>query len=113
MGKHPGYALVIGILAALAGFMGIMVGYGALGTSIDTEGAAVVEVRAGESFGALTGRLMREGTLRHSRFLALLALLRGDTGRIKAGDYVFHGQVSPTAFLDSLVSGKGEFTAIT
>ncbi|MFI5399666.1 MAG: endolytic transglycosylase MltG [SAR324 cluster bacterium] len=111
--KRPAYWLAIGMLAAMAAFMGTLLGYGALGTSIDSEGAAVVEIRTGESFGALTGRLAREGTLRHSRLLVLLALMRGDTGRIKAGDYVFHGRVSPLAFLDALVSGKGEFQALT
>jgi cell division protein YceG involved in septum cleavage len=113
MGKRAGYWLAAGILAASAVFMGTLLGYGALGTSIDTDGAAVVEVRAGESFRALTGRLAREGTLRHSRLLVLLALTRGDTGRIKAGDYVFHGRVSPMAFLDALVSGKGAFLVLT
>ena len=113
MGKHPGYWAALGALAALTAFMGAVVGFGAFGTSIDADGAAVVEVRPGESFGALTGRLTGEGTLHHARFLLLLALLRGDTGRIKTGDYVFHGRVSPKGFLDALVSGKGEFTAFT
>ncbi len=70
-------------------------------------------MRPGESFSALANRLSREGTLRNPRLLAMLALLRGDTGRIKAGDYVFHGHVSPGKFLDNLVSGKGEFTTLT
>lgn len=113
MGKHPGYWAVVGVLTALAAFMGAVLGYGSLGTSIDAEGAAVVEVRLGESFKGLTGRLTQEGTLRHRRFLLLLALLRGDTGRIKVGDYIFHGRVSPLAFLDALVAGKGEFSAFT
>jgi UPF0755 protein len=113
MAKHPGYWMIVSVLVLLAAFMGTMLGYGALGTAVDTPDAVVVEVQAGESFGALTGRLAREGTLQHPKFLAVLALLRGDTGRIKAGDYVFHGQVSPTSFLDALVAGKGEFTTLT
>jgi UPF0755 protein len=113
LGGHPGYWVVLGILTALVLFMGAMLGYGTLGTSLDATDAAVVEVRAGESFKALTGRLSQEGTLHDRRFLLLLALLRGDTGRIKVGDYIFHGRVSPLAFLDALVSGKGEFTTFT
>ena len=111
--KRAAYWLAIGGVAAFAAFSGALLGYGVLGTSIDSDGAAVVEIRTGESFKALTGRLAHEGTLRHSRFLVLLALLRGDTGRIKAGDYVFHGRVSPLAFLDALVLGKGEFATFT
>ncbi|MFI5400123.1 MAG: endolytic transglycosylase MltG [SAR324 cluster bacterium] len=111
--KRAAYWLAIGGLAVFSAFTGTVLGYGVLGTSIDSDGAAVVEIRTGESFRALTGRLAREGTLRHSRLLLLLALLRGDTGRIKAGDYVFHGRVSPLGFLDALVSGKGEFAALT
>ncbi len=111
--KHPGYLGVAGALALLGGFMLLLFGYGALGTSIDAETAVVVEVHPGESFSAMAGRLTREGSLRNPRLLVLLALLRGDTGRIKAGDYVFHGRVSPSQFLDYLVSGKGEFSVLT
>lgn len=111
--KHPGYWGITGVLTLLGAFMLAMYGYGTFGTTIETDSAAVVEVRMGESFSTLTGRLAREGTLRHPRWLAMLALLRGDTGRIKAGDYVFHGHVSPGQFLDYLVSGKGEFSALT
>jgi UPF0755 protein len=111
--KHPGYWGIAGVLTLLGAFMLVMYGYGAFGTTIETDSAAVVEVRMGESFSTLTHRLAREGTLRHPRLLAMLALLRGDTGRIKAGDYVFHGHVSPGQFLDYLVSGKGEFSALT
>jgi len=113
MWKHPGYWGVAGALTLLGGFMLLRFGYGAFGTCINAETAVVVEVHSGESFSAMAARLTREGTLRHPRILTLLAIVRGDTGRIKAGDYVFHGHVSPGQFLDYLVSGRGEFSVLT
>jgi len=112
MWKQPGFWGLAGALALLGGFM-LLIGYGTFGTSIDAETAVVVEVHPGESFSAMAGRLTREGTLRNPRLLVLLALARRDTGRIKAGDYLFQGRVSPNQFLDYLVLGKGEFSALT
>jgi UPF0755 protein len=111
--RNPGVWGISLALALLLAFMSALLGYSRFGTCLNAADAAIVEVRPGEGFSTMAHRLEREGTLRYSRLLAVLAMVRGDTGRIKAGEYVFHGEVTPGRFLDALVAGKGEFSALT
>ena len=111
--KRRGALLSWGIVALLAVLLLAVHGYGTWGTSILAEQGQTIEVRPGEAFSAMAHRLAREGVLRNPRFLRVLAGLRGDTGRIKAGQYVVQGRISPNQLLDFLVAGKGELSVLT
>jgi UPF0755 protein len=112
-GNRTGYWAVFGVLFLLTLFMLAVLGYGAFATSLDAGEGLVVEVRPGETLSHLSQRLAAEGRLRNPRLLRVLALLRGDPGRIKVGDYAFQGAVSPSRLLDTLTSGGGELSALT
>jgi UPF0755 protein len=113
MASRPGFVGVFGAVLFLALFMAVVFAYGELSSCIPAQGPLTIEVKRGESLNNLANRLAREGILRNPRFLRFLAILRGDTGRIKAGEYVLQGNESPNELLDFLVSGKATFIALT
>ena len=113
MRKRPGYSAVIGVLALLVAFMAAVMAYGELSTSIRSEEPRVIEVRRGESLRQVTRRLAAEGVLHQPGLLTLLAILRGDSAKIKAGEYVIQGAVSPRELLDYFVSGRARYVSLT
>jgi UPF0755 protein len=110
---RPGYAGILIVVGLLIAFQLAVLAYGEFTTAVVAEPPFVLEVRPGESFSQVARRLAAEHALRHPAWFHLFAVLRGDTGRIRAGDYALTGRVSPGALLDDLVSGKGAFAAIT
>ncbi len=110
---RPGYVAILGVVLLLAAFQLGILAYGELTTALQADPPFVLEVLPGEPFTQVTRRLVNEHQLRHPGWFHLLAVLRGDTGRIQAGDYALTGKVTPSALLDDLVSGKGAFAAIT
>jgi UPF0755 protein len=72
-----------------------------------------VTVHRGESLTALANRLHDEGLLEDPRYFRLLALLRGDSRRVKAGEFVVQGRVSPSALIDDLVHGDSRLWRFT
>lgn len=113
MRKRPGYSAVIGVLALLMAFMAAVMAYGELSTSIRSEEPRIIEVRRGESLRQVTRRLAAEGVLHQPGLLTLLAILRGDSAKIQAGEYVIQGAVSPRELLDYFVSGRARQVSLT
>ena len=113
MTQRPGLLGVFGGLAALCLFMLVMFGYGEFTVGLAPTETQAIEVRSGDSLTALINRLSAERLLARPRMFRLLAILRGDTGRIKAGEYVLDKPVSPNHLLDLLVSGSSHYITLT
>lgn len=65
-----------------------------------------VSIAPGEGFNSAIARLEAAGVIRHPLKFKLLARLNGDDKRLKAGEYVFSGAMSPRQVLDHLVAGS-------
>lgn len=66
----------------------------------------IVEIPAGEGLSAVARRLFDAGIISSSFKFKLLARLRGDDKRIKAGEYLLSPSISPNTILDATVAGK-------
>jgi len=67
--------------------------------------SAVVTVAPGDSFAEIAGKLQGAGIIRSADGFKLLAWMRGDARRIKAGAYDFGSSATPGRVLDRLVAG--------
>jgi UPF0755 protein len=104
---------VLGLMLALClGLFAVFL-YGELGTSIRAGEPRSVTVLRGESLTALAKRLNEEGVLENPRYFRLLAVLRGDARRVKAGEFVVRGRISPSALIDDLVNGESRLLRFT
>ncbi|MBI4082898.1 MAG: endolytic transglycosylase MltG [Candidatus Lambdaproteobacteria bacterium] len=113
MDSRRAWLAVLGLMLTLClGLFAIFL-YGELGTSIRAEGPQSVTVRRGESLTALASRLHQEGLLEDPRYFRFLAVLRGDSRRVKAGEFVVEGRVSPSALIDDLVHGDSRLWRFT
>lgn len=65
----------------------------------------VVWIRPGQSFSETVTQLRKAGLVRHPNKFRWLARLRGDDRRVRAGEYVLAGSMSPGAILETLVKG--------
>jgi UPF0755 protein len=104
---------VFGIAGAVWLMMGVAFLVGELGTVVSASEPVTIEVKRGESLGVAVRRLSKEGVVRNPGFVRLLAVLRGDASRIKAGEYVLTGEESAGDLLDFLVAGKARFVTLT
>ncbi len=111
--RSPGFFAVVAVLVALTAFMGSLTLYGALSLDLGKEPPVVVEVRHGETLHDVTGRLTDQGLLRWPWWFKALAILRGDSANIKAGEYVLDRGITPSELLDAFVSGRARFVAVT
>ena len=102
-----------GFVAAIIIFTGSVFVMARTMVALQSDETVVVEVRLGEGLSQFLRRVHREGSVSGTGFLRLLAMLRGDSRNIKAGEYAFQGRVSPKVFLDTLVDGKARFLSIT
>jgi len=66
---------------------------------------ALVDIPRGKGFLAIVDTLGDKGVIRNKVFFFLLALSRGAALHIKAGEYEFPPDISPSAILDKLVKG--------
>lgn len=105
--------VVFGGLALLWLFLMVVFALGEFGGVVNSSKPVSIEVRQGESLTFAVRRLHQEGVLSGSAFIRLLATLRGDAKRIKAGDYVLTGNESAGELLDFLVAGKAKFISLT
>jgi len=113
MGERGAWLSFLALSLALClGLFGVFL-YGELGTSIRAESPLSVTVRRGESLTALSNRLHEEGVLEAPGYFRFLALLRGDSRRVKAGEFVVRGRVSPSALIDDLVHGESRLWRFT
>jgi UPF0755 protein len=66
----------------------------------------VFTVKRGESVDRLAHRLAARGVLAHAWELEILARVRGDSGRVRAGEYRIERSMSVAGLLDRLVAGQ-------
>lgn len=64
-------------------------------------------LRSGTSIQKLTNDLANKNIIKHPAYFKLLARLRRDTSRLKAGVYIFPRGSTPSSMLDQMVSGRG------
>jgi len=101
------YALGFGLILMLAGIFS----YGQT-TALTPHPLAVVKVERGEGLGRVLRRMEKDHGVSR-RFLRLLAVLRGDSTRIKAGEFVVQGPVSSNQLLNLLISGESRIDRLT
>lgn len=65
-----------------------------------------VEVASGSGPATIARQLAAAGVLEHPSGFVLMVRLRGETGRLKAGEYEFAPRQSPAAVLAQLVAGR-------
>jgi len=100
------------LLALSLGLLAVFL-YGELGTSLRSEKPLTITVRRGESVTALANRLHAEGLLSRPAYFRLLAGLRGDTTRVRAGEFVLQGRISPSEMIHNLVHGESRLWRFT
>ena len=113
MDSRRAWLAVLGLMLTLCLSLFATFLYGELGTSIRAAAPQPVTVRRGESLTALAIRLHDEGLLEDPGYFRFLALLRGDSRRVKAGEFVVQGRVSPSVLIDDLVHGESRLWRFT
>jgi UPF0755 protein len=97
---------VVLIFCLAAGWVGLSF-YRYTTTSAGTsETSAVVWIKPGQSFSETVAELQKVGLVRHPKRFRWLAYLKRDETRIRAGEYVLRGSMSPGAILNALVRGE-------
>ena len=104
---------VFGGMAVLWLFLVTVFLLGQVTGAVSSDVPLTLEVKKGEPFTFVTRRLRREGVLASPGLLRLLAVLRGDGQRIKAGEYVLAGNESVADLLDFFVAGRARYIALT
>lgn len=66
----------------------------------------LMPVLPGENFTSLSAKLEQQGIISSIPYFKLLALLRGDDKKLKAGEYPLSAAMTPNQVLDVLVDGK-------
>ena len=113
MSDRPGFLLVFGAVFLLCVHMVAVFLYGAFATAVSAPEPITVEVLRGEPLTRVARRLGEANILRDPALLRALAVLRGDSARIKAGEYILKGEISPNELLDYFVSGRARFISLT
>jgi len=75
-------------------------------TPAGTSETGVVWIKPGQSFSETVAQLQKAGLVRHPKRFRWLAYLKRDERRIRAGEYVLRGSMSPGAILNALVRGE-------
>ncbi len=73
----------------------------------------MLEVKPGSSLKAVAAQMFAAGLLRQPELFVLLARLRGESGKLKAGNYEFFGALSPLALLQRITRGDVTQVSIT
>lgn len=81
--------------------------------AVEPPSEAVVVLPAGTSFPETAARLERAGVVADAERLRLLARLRGDAHRVKAGEYAFTQGARPGEVLDRLIAGDVRHGRVT
>lgn len=74
---------------------------------------ATFELRAGSSLRSVAGQLSAAGIIGRPEPFELMARLRGDAARLKAGNYEFSGPLTPLSLLDRMTRGDVTLIAVT
>lgn len=70
------------------------------------ESHKMIEIAADESFGTIAWRLKDAGIITGVRRFALLARIKGDDRRLRAGEYALSTTMSPLMVLEAMVNGE-------
>ena len=73
----------------------------------------IVSIASGDTFSETVSRLVGAGVVVHPSKFKLLARLTGDDKRMKAGEFVFTGQLSPRDVIGILVKGAVKLYKLT
>ncbi|MCW8829717.1 MAG: endolytic transglycosylase MltG [Gammaproteobacteria bacterium] len=79
---------------------------------VDEEGESLI-VAPGASLQSVARQLEDGGVISDNRLFRLMARLRGDAHRIKAGEYLLQPDMSPQQLLQRMVDGKVRHYALT
>jgi len=66
----------------------------------------IIPILSGENFTALAAKLNQKGIIADTAKFKLLALIRGDDKKLKAGEYPLSSAMTPNQVLDVLVDGQ-------
>lgn len=77
------------------------------------ESPVTLELRPGSSLKTAAAQLVAIGVLKHPELFVLLARLRGDSTKIKAGNYEFSRTLTPLELLQRITRGDVTLVAIT
>jgi len=112
-GKKAGIIAVAASLLLMALVAGGVFALGEYKAVIETEQPVALVIRQGESLKQVVHRLSRDGLLNYPGLVTFLGVVRGDSSRIKAGEYLLEGSISSHQFLDSIVTGRARLVSIT
>jgi len=112
-GKTAGIIAVSVSLFLMALLVGGVFALGEYKAVIETEQPVALVIRKGESLKQVVRRLSKDGLLNYPGLVTLLGVVRGDSSRIKAGEYLLEGSISSNKFLDSIVAGRARLVSIT
>ena len=79
----------------------------------DKKAEKVVTIPPGQRFGTITAKLQQAGLLANPMKFRLLARIRGDDKRIRAGEYLLAATLSPREILSALTEGKVRLHRLT
>lgn len=105
------YAWRIGFCAVLFLFLGVGVweGWGwhrFANTPFKSSGYTTVIIQPNFTLKQLAAELQAKGLLSHPRFFMLLAHQRGDSNKLRVGEYAINPDTTPDQLLKNIVSGK-------
>ena len=108
-----GFRLVFMIQLTLCLGLGLVFAYGEWMPVNPGQEHLEVKVEKGDHMRTVIHRLAEQNALTSPLMFRLLATLRGDADRIKAGLYVFNGWVSTNQVLDGMISGRSQLVRFT
>lgn len=73
----------------------------------------MLELKPGSSLKAVAAQMAAAGLLRQPEIFVLLARLRGESGKLKAGNYEFSGALTPLELLQRITRGDVTQVSIT
>ena len=112
-GKKAGIIAVGVCLLLMALLAGGVFALGEYMAVIETERPVALVIRHGDSLKQVVRNLSKDGLLSYPGLVTFLGVVRGDSSRIKAGEYLLEGSISANQFLDNIVTGRARLVSIT
>lgn len=112
-GKKAGIISIGVALLLMALLAGGVFALGEYKTVIETQQPVAFVIRQGESLKMVVRRLSQDGLLTNPGLVTFMGVVRGDSSRIKAGEYLLEGRISSNQFLDSIVTGRARLVSMT
>ena len=108
-------AVLILLLIAAAVCVGLIIDFNRYADASRNLGQkeTVVTIASGDTFSKTVTRLVAAGVVTHPTKFKILARLTGDDKRLKAGEFVFTGQLSPREVIGILVKGAVKLYKLT